>query len=60
MGYIEALQENYAAAGSYWKKALQVGERVIGSKHMIGFGGMIRSGEWAGRELLPQQEEIQT
>jgi hypothetical protein len=35
---------------------MQVGERVIGSKHMIGFGGVISSGEWGGRELIPQEE----
>jgi predicted ATPase/DNA-binding CsgD family transcriptional regulator len=59
LGYIEALQERYSEAGNYWQKAMRVGERVIGSKHMIGFGGVIRSGEWAGRELSPHQGSIQ-
>jgi predicted ATPase/DNA-binding CsgD family transcriptional regulator len=52
-GYIEALQGNYKQAGDHWQKALSIGDRVIGSKTMIGFGGSISSGEWGGRELIP-------
>jgi len=47
MGYVEALRNNYLKAGEYWQKALASGDRVIGSKHMIGFGGSISSGDWS-------------
>lgn len=48
LGYLEALRENYQGAGGYWQRALEVGDRVMGSKHVIGFGGSISSGLWEG------------
>jgi predicted ATPase/DNA-binding CsgD family transcriptional regulator len=52
LGYVEALRENYLKAGRYWHKALRVGERVVGGKSIIGFGGSSSSGEWGGREII--------
>jgi predicted ATPase/DNA-binding CsgD family transcriptional regulator len=50
LGYVATLQENYAEAGKYWHKALSIGEDVIGSPVIIGFGG--NGMEWGGRKLL--------
>lgn len=58
-GYIEALQDNYQRAGVFWKKALSIGDRVVGSKTMIGFGASISSGEWGGRELIHEPDSAQ-
>jgi predicted ATPase/DNA-binding CsgD family transcriptional regulator len=52
LGYVEALKENYPKAGEYWHKALSVGERVVGGKCIIGFGGTSSSGEWGGRKVI--------
>jgi tetratricopeptide (TPR) repeat protein len=52
LGYIEALQDNYLKAGQYWRMALGVGDRVIGGKSIIGFGGSSSTGEWGGRALI--------
>lgn len=52
LGYIEALQGNYAAAGRHWLKARALGDRVVGAECFIGFGGM-NLGEWGGRKLIP-------
>jgi tetratricopeptide (TPR) repeat protein len=39
LGYVEALQDHYSAAGHYWQQALRIGERVIGGQGFIGYGG---------------------
>ncbi len=54
LGFVEALQDHYAAAGNYWQQALRIGERVIGGKSFIGFGGSSSSGEWGGRKLIKE------
>jgi tetratricopeptide (TPR) repeat protein len=56
LGYVEALQDNYLEAGKYWRMALGVGDRVIGGKSIIGFGGSSSSGEWGGRTLINELE----
>lgn len=55
LGYVEALQDHYAAAGHYWQQALSVGERVIGGQGFIGYGGNISNGEWGGRKLIKEE-----
>ena len=52
LGYIEALQENYAEAGRHWHRARALGDRVVGAECLIGFGGM-NLGQWGGRKLIP-------
>lgn len=52
LGFVEALQEHYSSAAAYWHKALGIGERVVGGKSIIGFGGSHSVGEWGGRELI--------
>ena len=50
LGYVAALQENYPEAGKYWREALTIGEEVIGTPIVIGFGG--NGTEWGGRKLV--------
>lgn len=38
LGFIAALEENYAEAGSYWRKALAVSDRMLGGRGFLGFG----------------------
>lgn len=52
LGFVATLQEDYARAGVYWRKALELGEAAIGSPVLIGFGGTSNSGEWGGRKLI--------
>jgi predicted ATPase len=52
LGYIEALQQNYAEAGRHWHRARALGDRVVGAECFIGFGGM-NLGQWGGRRLIP-------
>jgi hypothetical protein len=53
LGYVAALQGDFAQAGAYWRNALSIGERVVGGKSIIGFGGSSNSGEWGGRAFIP-------
>ncbi len=56
LGYIEALQENYAKSGEYWSKALGIGERIVGGNSTIGFGGSSSHVEWGGRKLIDEED----
>lgn len=38
LGYVAALEEDYAEAGLHWKKALQVSDRMLGGRSFLGFG----------------------
>ena len=38
LGYVAALEENYGEAGSYWRKAMEVSDRMLGGRSFIGFG----------------------
>jgi len=52
LGYVAALQENYAEASLHWNRALSMGEGILGGGTIIGFGGTSNSGEWGGRILI--------
>ena len=52
LGYIAALQENYAEAGENWARAVKMGETILGGGTIIGFGGTSNSVEWGGRVLI--------
>ena len=39
LGYVATLQNNFTEAAKYWQEALKIGEDVIGSPIVIGFGG---------------------
>ncbi|MEO8612671.1 MAG: hypothetical protein ABI690_32555 [Chloroflexota bacterium] len=54
LGYIAALQENYAEAGENWARAVEMGETILGGGTIIGFGGTGNSGEWGGRVLIKE------
>jgi predicted ATPase len=51
LGYVAALEENYGEAGSYWRKALAVSDRMLGGRSFLGFGHRMQSVEWVGRKL---------
>ena len=38
LGFVAALEEDYAEAGKYWRRALQVSDRMLGGRSFIGFG----------------------
>jgi predicted ATPase len=52
LGFVAALQEDYAKAAKFWRKALELGEAAIGSPILMGFVGTSNSGEWGGRKLI--------
>ena len=52
LGFVATLQQNYAKAATYWRKALELGEAAMGSPILMGFVGTSNSGEWGGRKLV--------
>lgn len=53
LGYIQALQENFTAAGKFWKKALKSGKASTGGMVMMGFGGSAHGEDWGLSVLQP-------
>ncbi|MBK8022969.1 MAG: hypothetical protein IPK19_16470 [Chloroflexi bacterium] len=39
LGFVAVLEDNYAEAGQYWRRALGIADGNLGSATFIGFGG---------------------
>ncbi len=59
LGFIAALEEDYAEAGKYWRKALAVSDRMLGGRSFLGFGSRAGSRgqgiNMGGRKPAPER-----
>lgn len=39
LGFVATLEEKYAEAGGYWRKAFEVADQILGGTTFLGFGG---------------------